>query len=159
MALGAHSPALGTGGSCAAADGVDERGFPRHAACDIGAFELQSAPTVTLFSESSSRWREGSAVARLTAARRGKTKVGTTFGVGLNEPAAVVLTFSRISSHKKVLGTLSFASVTPGLHAITFDGRLSGHRRLAPGAYLVTLSATNVGTSKSRSLRFTILTH
>ncbi len=59
MALGPASPALGAGGACTDISlagsvplGVDQRGLPRAAACDIGAFEHQpvaeqAGPTIT----------------------------------------------------------------------------------------------------------------
>lgn len=156
LALGRHSPALGAGGSCVAAAGVDGRGLPRRSPCDIGAFELQPAPTLAHFSQSRTRWQRGSAPTRLSNAKTQPSSIGTTFRFILDEPAALTLTFARASSPRKALGTLRFANVAPG-QAIIFDGRLSGHKQLAPGAYLVTLSATNVGTTRSKSLRFTVL--
>ncbi len=180
MALTAGSPALRAGGTCAGSNGVDQRGLPRPSTgCDVGAFELQPAPTLTLVSQSNTRWRESSKQATLATAKPRKAKVGTTFSFTLNEPAAVLLTFSQVASGRRVghrcvppkrvnrhkptcrrtiiAGRLSFASVTPGAHTISFDGRLSGRKKLALGVYSVTVSATNVGTVTSKPLRFTIV--
>lgn len=180
MALDPGSAALGAGGTCAAANGVDQRGLPRPSSgCDIGAFELQPAPTLSGLGESNSRWREGSKQATLSKAKPKRAKVGTTFSFTLNEPAGVVLRFSQIVTGRKVrrkcisesrsnrrkapcrrtviAGTLSFATVTAGAHVISFDGRLSSHKTLKPGAYSVTVSATNNGTVTSKPLKFTIV--
>ena len=180
MALGPGSPALGAGGTCDGAMGVDQRGLPRPSSrCDIGAFELQPAPTVSGFSESNARWREGSALATLAKARPKRAKLGTTFSFTLDEPATVVLTFTRIASGRRVghrcvaptranrhrtacqrsavAGKLSFAGVTAGVHTISFEGRLSGRKKLALGVYTFTVAATDLGTVTSKPLKFTVV--
>jgi hypothetical protein len=54
---------------------------------------------------------------------------------------------------------LTFASVRAGPGRITFQGRLSRHRRLAPGTYKLTLTTKNAsGEATSHGIMFTIVT-
>jgi hypothetical protein len=135
-------------------------------------------PTITGFSESSSRWRRGHSLPHISSA--GGAPVGTTFSFGLNEPAAVTLTFSQRVPGRRVSGrcvapghsnagrprckrTLVAGSfVAPGhagLDRASFQGRLPGSKTLKPGSYLVSLTARDARGQKivSRSLSFTIV--
>lgn len=47
LALLPGAPEIGTGGACTAAAGLDQRGLPRPAACDIGAFQTQLPANTT----------------------------------------------------------------------------------------------------------------
>ncbi len=133
-------------------------------------------PTVTGFSESSSRWRRGRSLPHISSA----TPVGTTFSFALNEPASVNLAFTqrvpgrRVAARciapghgnagrprcKRPLTVGSFALPGhAGLDELDFQGRLSRSKTLKPGSYLVSLSASDARGLKvvSRSLSFTIV--
>ena len=136
---------------------------------------------VSDFSQSHRRWRSGSALARL--ARRGarrKAPVGTVFAFGLNEKASVKLSFAREAPGRRVgracappthrnrrrprcrfpvaAGAMSFTA-RPGVNRAYFQGRLSVSQALGPGAYALTLTATDDAGRHSapKVLRFTIL--
>jgi len=47
LALLPGAPEIGAGGACTAAAGLDQRGLPRPAACDIGAFQTQLPVSTT----------------------------------------------------------------------------------------------------------------
>lgn len=138
---------------------------------------VTSSPTLTSVSQSHSVWREGSALASL--ARR-RPPIGTTFRFTLNESARVSLVFSqrrsgrRIAAHRCVapnrrnarkrhcrltvtVGTLSFAGHA-GTDRVRFQGRPSRRRRLPPGVYSVTITATSAGHSSApKTLTFRIV--
>jgi hypothetical protein len=108
------------------------------------------------------RWREGPKLASLS---RKATPVGTTLSFSLNVPASVQLAFTqhvrRHGVHRRgrnvPRGALVLAAHA-GFDRITFDGRLSHARKLPPGSYTLTLTATNAsGSSKPVALRFTIV--
>jgi hypothetical protein len=121
------------------------------------------------------RWRAGSKLAQIT--KKKKPPVGTTFGFKLNEPAAVRFDFTQPAAGRKVakkcvprskknrkrpkctrmLGTLSF-NARAGQNQVRFQGRLSRTRKLRPGRYTLTVTATAAGLSSlPRSLNFTIV--
>lgn len=119
-------------------------------------------PALSEMSQSHRRWRLGSKLATLAAAA--KPPVGTTFRFKLNEAATVRFTFAQLLPGRKVhgkcvaqtpgnrghkactravpKGTLSF-SAGAGLHKLFFQGRLTRTRMLKPGAYTLTITATN----------------
>lgn len=134
-------------------------------------------PSITHLSQSHRRWREGAKRARLAGA--GTPPIGTTFRFALNESATTRFTFRQLVPGRKVngkcvaqtaanrrraacrravrRGSLSF-SATAGEHRLVFQGRLSGTRKLRPGAYWVTVTAINaVGQRAARALAFTIV--
>ncbi len=140
-------------------------------------------PKVSSFKQSHSTWREGSKKAKLAAARgkhhHGRPPVGTTFTFKLNTPATVQLKFTTTTSGRKVkhrcvkqtssdrhdrpckltttAGTLTFSTGHSGTDKASFDGRLSGHKKLKPGVYKLVVTATNAtGHGSSKSLKFTI---
>jgi flagellar hook assembly protein FlgD len=140
-------------------------------------------PVLTRVRQSHTRWREGAALATLTAARAGSVRpapVGTTFSFALSEAATVTLRFTRTLigrdvSHRCVAvtarnrrdrscrrtqaaGALTY-HVTAGATRVRFDGRLSRRSRLAPGTYKVAVTAVNARRqpSATRSLTFTIV--
>jgi hypothetical protein len=110
-------------------------------------------PVVSKFAQSHARWREGSALATISAKR--KPPLGTVFTFTLNQAATTKLVFTQ---GKKVKATLSMTA-TAGNHKISFQGRLSRKHRLAPGRYAVTITATNANhaTSAPKTLSFTIV--
>ena len=105
------------------------------------------------FAQTHARWREGSALPTIAAKR--KPPVGTLFAFTLNQPATVTLVFKQ---HNKVKGVLSLPAKA-GKDKVKFQGRLSRRRRLAPGSYTVTITATNTdgATSAPKKLSFTIV--
>jgi len=136
------------------------------------------APVLGALKQSASKWREGSALASISRKRR--PPVGTTFSFTLSEQATVSVTFTQQVAGRKVKGkclaptsrnrhghactrTLTQAPLSlaghPGLDKIVFKGRLTGSRKLALGAYTVTIVAVNGAgqRSQARSLRFTIV--
>jgi IPT/TIG domain len=144
-----------------------------------GGSALQSPkPTITGFSESSSRWRRGRSLPHISSA--GGAPVGTTFSFSMNEPAPVTATFTQRVAGRRVGGrclapgrgnagrprckrTLLVGSFTVPGHAgvdqLRFQGRLSSSKTLKPGAYLISLTARQGHGPKvfSRSLSFTIV--
>ena len=146
--------------------------------CEEGATAAPAqAPAVASVTQSAARWREGSALARLTRAARPPR--GTTFSFTVNEAAVAHLTFTRLLSGRRVAGhcvaqtghnrtqhscrrtklagTLALTAHAGADH-LRFEGRLSATTKLAPGRYTVALSASAAGlTSAPRSLSFTIV--
>jgi hypothetical protein len=128
--------------------------------------------------QSHRRWRLGTKLARFAAAP--KPPVGTTFRFALNEPATVRFAFAQLLPGRKAnakcvaqtsanrnhkactrsvpRGSLSF-SAGAGLHKLFFQGRLTRTRKLKPGTYTLTITATNAaGQRASKTLRsFTIV--
>jgi uncharacterized delta-60 repeat protein len=128
-------------------------------------------------SQSHRRWQEGTALPH--EARVKRPPVGTTFRFKVNQPATVRFAFTqklpgrrvghqcvsptRKNRHKRnctrsvTRGTLSF-SVGAGAHRVRFAGRLSKHRRLAPGRYTLIITANDgAGPPATKKLTFTIV--
>jgi hypothetical protein len=127
--------------------------------------------------QSTTRWREGSRVARIS---RAKTPTGTTFSFSLNEQAAVTFAFTRYVVGLKVgggyvtqtegnrrrppcrrtavAGTLTFTGHS-GANKVAFQGRISPAEKLAPGRYTLVIAATSAAGARSapQSLSFTIV--
>jgi CopC domain len=197
---GVNSPLNGT---------TDLDGNPRQlgASTDIGAYELipppttpaattsntiaaapvalpLTAPVLSNLSETAKTWREGNALAHITAKKKNnnndnnKKPVGTTFSFGLNEPASVTLTFTEPASGRKAgktcvtqtkknkkkkrctrtvtVGTLTFTAHT-GTNKVHFEGLISKHKKLRPGSYTLMVTATASGKhSTTSTLHFTI---
>ena len=135
------------------------------------------APSLTLLSQSHAIWREGSRLATSTTAAR--PPLGTTFSFTLDQPARVSLAFTQIVAGRKVNGHCATPAVHnhskpsctrsvprctlrvaghAGSNRVTFQGRVSTTRRLAPGRYALLVTATNAAAEKSipRGLAFTI---
>jgi hypothetical protein len=135
-------------------------------------------PTVAALGQSAARWREGSALARVSRAGAQPPK-GTTFDFTLNEAATAHLSFTQALSGRSVAGhcvaptkhnsarracrrTIAAGALALAAHAgsdhVRFEGRLSATRKLKPGRYTLVLTATAAGlTSVARSLSFTIV--
>jgi hypothetical protein len=130
-------------------------------------------PSITNISQSHRRWRVGGTVARFASAAR--PPVGTTFRFTLSGPAIVRFAFAQLLPGRRVngkcvaqssanrnrractrlvaRGALS-KSASAGAHKLIFQGRLSRTRKLQPGTYTLTITATNTaGLSASRTLR------
>jgi len=129
------------------------------------------------------RWREGGRLPRATgvagAAAQGHVPVGTVFSFSLGEAASLTLRFERLEAGRRVAGrcrpptganrhrhrcrravragVLSFGG-RAGPNRVSFEGRLSRTRRLAPGRYrLVVTASEGRRHSPPRSLGFTIV--
>ncbi len=137
-----------------------------------------TALTLTSASQSNRRWRLGNKLAMFTAAA--KPPVGTTFRFTLNKPATVRFAFGQSLPGRKVngkcvaqtarnrkakacsrsvtAGSLSF-NVGAGLQRLSFQGRLTRTRKLKPGTYTLTITATDAaGQRASKTLKsFTIV--
>jgi titin len=136
-------------------------------------------PAVSAVHQSASRWREGKKLAQISR-RRKKLPVGTSFSFSLSEAASVSFTFTQRVTGRKVghrclpksrrnagrksctrvvtAGTLSFAGHS-GTNTVIFQGRISRSKRLKPGHYTLSVTATNPAgqTSTPRTLNFTIV--
>jgi hypothetical protein len=125
--------------------------------------------------QSTTRWREGNRLARIS---RAKAPTGTTFSFSLNKQARVSFSFTQLlgvprvahsclaRAHKNIKGTvcdtaaagaLSFAGHS-GTNKVIFAGRMSHTSKLKPGQYELTITATNSTGQRSTpvSLIFTI---
>lgn len=82
---------------------------------------------------------------------------GTTFAFGLSTTAKVLFVFRRhVGRRKLTRGTVAMNG-HPGTDRLRFKGRVAGGKRLKPGNYTVTITATNkTGISKPVSLSFKI---
>jgi hypothetical protein len=144
----------------------------------VPQLQKQPAPLVSRLSESARTWREGGALARVSRTAA-KPPQGTTFSFALSEAATLHLAFTKAASGRSVAGrcvaqtahnrgkractrTTSAGTLTlagrSGSDRVRFEGRVSATRKLAPGRYTLTLTATAGGlTSTPRSLTFTIV--
>jgi uncharacterized delta-60 repeat protein len=127
--------------------------------------------------ETARRWREGTDPSRVSRKRR--PPVGTKFVFTLNESAQVVLSFAQKRSGRRVVrecvapsqhnrrrprcsrvlnaGTLAVAGHA-GTNTVRFAGRTSRSHRLGPGAYTVTITATDsAGRRAVAELTFTVV--
>jgi hypothetical protein len=86
-----------------------------------------------------------------------KRSKGTTFAFGLSARARVVLAFRQQLGRRRVLRGTVAMNGHPGTDRLGFKGRLAGGRRLRPGRYTVTFTATNSsGASRPVSVSFRI---
>jgi hypothetical protein len=139
--------------------------------------ETSPPPAVQHARQSTTRWREGSRLARIS---RAKTPTGTTFSFSLNEQATVTFSFTQRVNGRNVsgkcvaqteknrrkpactrtatAGTLTFTGHS-GIDEVAFQGRISPVAKLEPGRYTLVITATNsVGVrSAPKSLSFTIV--
>ncbi len=140
------------------------------------------APVISGLRQSAKTWREGNALATISAKGKthGKRKppVGTTFSFSLSEAASVTFSFTQPASGRKsgkrcvaqtkknakahsckrtvVLATLTLSG-RAGADKVHFAGRISKHTKLKPGSYTVSVVATTSGKhSTASTLRFTI---
>jgi PKD repeat protein len=81
-------------------------------------------------------------------------KRGTVFTLSSNVSAAVTLSFARRGKRNHMVGVASArplatlsTNVVAGQQRIRFDGRLGAHRKLTPGNYTVTFTASAAGAS------------
>lgn len=135
-------------------------------------------PSISAVHQSAEVWRRGGKPARLALAR--KPPVGTTFSFALDQPATVTLSFGHRSAGRRTHGvcarpsaknnraarcTRTIAAGTlkltghRGPNRVHFEGRISPTRRLRPGQYTLTMTATNAAGQRAsaRALRFRIV--
>lgn len=133
-----------------------------------------AVPSLTNVRESHRVWREGTQLARVSRAR--KPPVGTVFSLVLDQHATVRFSFTREAprakskckakkhAHKtsckgrEQVGSFSFTGHA-GTSRVSFQGRISAAKKLAPGSYTLTIVATNAAgrQSAARSVSFTIV--
>jgi hypothetical protein len=136
------------------------------------------APIISGLSQTAKRWREGNALARISASKK-KLPLGTTFSFSLNVAARVTFQFTQRASGRRVgkkcvaqtnknknkrrctrtviAGTLTF-SAHAGTNKVRFQGRISKHKKLKPGSYALLVTAAASGKrSATRILHFTIV--
>jgi len=112
------------------------------------------APVVTSLRESHRKWRESA-----KSAPSSHAPIGTKFSFGLSEPARVRLAFrALVHGHSVGRGALSVAGPA-GRKSVRFDGKIPGRRRLAPGRYMVMITATDATGQRSaaKSIAFRIV--
>jgi hypothetical protein len=144
------------------------------------AFTYIGPPTVAGFGQSHASWRLGGKLATASKAKKApRPPLGTVFSFSLDQAANVVLSFGRQAPGRKAKGacvapsptnqarahcqrTLPQGALTVAGHVgsnrVSFQGRISAAKKLKPGAYAVTIVATNsIGeASRSKTLRFKI---
>ena len=134
------------------------------------------APRIGAVSVSPKTWRLGSALPKLSR----RAHVGTTIRFSLTQPATATLTFSQPKAGRKVRGrcrSLTRAnrrkprctianvrgslilSAHAGTNKVRFQGRLSRSKKLKPGRYTLTITATDSAGNRSnaKATRFTIV--
>jgi len=137
----------------------------------------QATIAVTGLAQSRSTWRLGSALPSVASVKR--PPVGTAFSFDSNMAAQVTFAFSRPESGRehgghcvaktaanahqhactRNVGDGSFMlAAASGENTVRFDGRVSASRKLTPGSYAVTVTATGSGSPVSvGTLHFTIV--
>lgn len=136
-------------------------------------------PTVGAIKVSHKSFKPGKKLATIAKKHKKKPPVGTTFSFKLNTSASLKLSFARITPGRKAghkcvaepkhnkhhhackrskgAGSITVAG-HPGTDKVSFQGRLSKHKKLKPGSYTLTITATNTsGKSRSRTAKFTIV--
>jgi hypothetical protein len=139
------------------------------------------APTLSSLGQTHKTWREGKALAQLSATHgKGKKKlpIGTTFSFKLDQPAHVTFTFTQPARGRKVgkhcvppshrnrhklrcprtllAGALGF-SAHAGTNKVRFQGLISRRKKLKPGSYKLLVLASAAGMrSRTATLSFTI---
>jgi hypothetical protein len=138
---------------------------------------IEATIAVTGLAQSRSTWRLGSALPSVASVKR--PPVGTAFSFNSNMAAQVTFAFSRPESGRRHgghcvaqtaanahqhpctrnvgAGSFTVAAAT-GENTVSFDGRVSAVRKLAPGSYAVSVTATGSGSAASvGTLHFTIV--
>jgi len=135
-------------------------------------------PAVSGFTQSSARWRAGTALAQTSTSSQ--PPVGTVFSFSLNEEASVTLSFVQVLAGRKAggfcvretaknrhkpgckltapAGPLTF-NAHAGANTVRFDGRITASKALKPGPCMVGIRAVNAQKRHSapKLLSFTIV--
>ncbi len=140
----------------------------------LGKASPTKIPSLSAAGQSHRVWRAGSKLASISK----RLPVGTVFTFTLDQSAAVSLRFTQSvpgrrvngrcvaprpsNRHKKsckrtvTRGVLALPAHA-GANKVSFQGRISSSRKLAPGSYTLQITASNAaGHSQARTLRFTI---
>lgn len=145
--------------------------------CPVGIPPACAPVSISGPAQSRARWREGRAAALLAV--RSAKPAGTVFTFTLNQPARVTFTFTRAAAGRRVKGRCVAPSkgnarrprctralvggqlvvqAHTGPNRVSFQGRYSGSRHLAPGTWRMLTTAAGAGSSAAgRALTFTIL--
>ena len=170
--LGSHTFTVTTTDS----EGISKSKSVTYTVVGVQHITLSKRPTLSGVGEKAKTWREGNALAHISANRQ--SPLGTTFSFSLNEPASVTFEFTQSTSGRKVgktcvaqtaknknkhsctrtvvAGTLTF-SARSGANRVSFQGLISRKKKLELGSYTLVLTATASGEhSTPRTLEFTI---
>jgi hypothetical protein len=170
--LGSHTFTVTTTDS----EGISKSKSVTYTVVGVQHITLSKRPTLSGVGEKAKTWREGNALAHISANRQ--PPLGTTFSFSLNEPASVKFEFTQSTSGRKagktcvaqtaknknkhsctrtvVAGTLTF-SARSGANRVSFQGLISRKKKLELGSYTLVLTATASGErSTPRRLKFTI---
>ncbi|HEY7485463.1 MAG TPA: hypothetical protein VH912_13450, partial [Streptosporangiaceae bacterium] len=156
--------------------GGDTGDNPAASACgaSMRATVVTALPKITRLTQSDRRWRRGKKRTRIASSTA--APIGTTFGFTVNQRVRVRFAFSkRVKGRKvgrkcvanrskgrrctrKVKAGAFVLSARAGRRKVRFQGRISARKRLRPGRYTLTVTATDSQGRKSapRSLKFTI---
>jgi len=142
-----------------------------------GTPPITTTPSLALTNtgQSHRRWREGTALPHIA---RAQLPVGTTFRFTLNESAEVRFGFKQLlpgrsvggrcvaatrsrrnrpNCWRKVIRGKLYFRMGAGAHTLRFQGRVSRHKRLPVGRYVLVITAINAtGQKATARLRFTI---
>jgi hypothetical protein len=109
----------------------------------VAAGASKPAPKITALSESRRRWSE---------------PTGTTFRFKLNQRAGVTLVFRQRLHGRSIPRGALLRKGRPGLNVVRFDGDIPHQGRLAPGRYVLIVTAANAAGERSNpaSISFVI---
>jgi hypothetical protein len=141
----------------------------------LGKSGPTKAPSLSAPGQSHSVWRAGSKLASISK----RLPVGTVFTFSLDQSAVVSLKFTQSAPGRRVNGRCVVSGLSnrrkksckrtvtrgvlalpghAGANEVSFQGRVSSSRKLAPGSYTLQITASNAaGRSQARTLRFTIV--
>lgn len=123
------------------------------------AFKHKAPPRLAAVRASATRFRVASRRTAVSAKKAKRTPAGTIFGMRASEAHNVRILIERKRGKRYLrVGTIRRANRPQGVDGIPFSGRL-GSRKLAPGAYRASISATDHAGNRSNSARlpFTVV--
>ncbi len=177
---GARSTFAGWGGACSGTTSCKLAMSANRTVTASFTRTTTKPPRISSLKQSVSTWREGNKLAQISAHRRKRPPVGTTFSFDLDQPATLTLAFTQTTTGRKlsgkcitqtnhnrrkprctlirVAGKLKLPA-RRGTNHILFQGRISRTMKLQPGRCMLTISARNAArqTTISKSLSFTIV--
>ena len=132
QALAPGSPAVDAGGTCPAADGgTDQRGLPRFAPCDIGAYEVQDQAPVLIANPGFTSTEGASATGAVATLTDGDSPARGDFTATINwgdgsQTAGTVAPVSGQPTHFTINGTHTYADEGNFTRTITVTDNDSG---------------------------------
>jgi PKD repeat protein len=125
----------------------------------VNVINPNQPPSLTGLAESAQRWRVGTKLAVLANARRHRAPIGTVFTFTLNTAASVRISFTRGTGGRHAAAGAIKLDAHQGMDTVRFYGLLTGRRKLRPGSYGATFTATTAAglNTAPQSLRFTIV--